>query len=99
MSSRRALTCLLLAAFLNSCLRVSNAADWPLSGYAPCAVSTNRTLLKPWDTSLQTKTADIAFSDDDDILWMTLEGSIHNFRYSDGAFLSTLDLKATGRLL
>ena len=96
-SRRRALkpliaTLLLLA----SCPLATNAADWPLSGYAPCVELPTRKIAAPWGARLQLDTADISFNDDANLLWVAAEGLLHKFRYSDGALLSSLNLEAVG---
>jgi hypothetical protein len=97
--ARRALrSLLLLAALLLACLQRIKAADWPLTGYAPCGVSTTpqtTTIVKPWDNAslqLNNTASDIAFNDDDNLLWITSKEFIYKYRYSDGAFLSSLNL-------
>ena len=87
---------LFAAAFLvTAWFRLARTADWPLGGYAPCGGSPARTFAtSELDSMMQLGGADIAYNDDDDLLWITSEDLIYKYRYSDGALLSSFSLEA-----
>ena len=98
-SHRRDMSTLLLVALLATSAWTTRAANWPLNGYAPCAEQPTKILAGPWGDSLKLDTADFAFNDDADALWVGAEGVLYKFRYSDGALLSSLDLATVGGFL